>query len=395
MKITILVPDLSNNCLGRAYLLGEVLKRHYEVEMGGIMMGERVWPPFDTGHYDYFKVPYKPGDNFRKTQEKLMGMITGDVIYASKVMPASFGTALLKKKRDGTPVVLDNDDWQLAMLLRKPGLGYLRDLIGRTVHRKHDSARSAWRNFLLERKIKKADAVTTVSRFLQKRSGGVMVPHGKDTDQFDPAKFNRAECRRKLGLDQEKVVMFLGTPRPQKGLEELIEAVNQSQTRNILLVIAGMDQNASGNEKIYQDSLRQLASQSRRLKLLPMCPFEELPRYLIAADLVVLPQRGGKGMSWKERMITKAQIPAKIFDAMALERPIIATDTADLAEILESCGYIVPPGDIKALQRKIDYVFSHYSEALQLGKVARQKCIRQYSWDAMGKTLVKIFDQFK
>jgi len=33
MKISILTPDLSLNCLGRTYLLAKILQRHYEVEI--------------------------------------------------------------------------------------------------------------------------------------------------------------------------------------------------------------------------------------------------------------------------------------------------------------------------------------------------------------------------
>jgi hypothetical protein len=35
MKVTILSPNLSSNCLGRAYLLAKVLERRYEVEVVG------------------------------------------------------------------------------------------------------------------------------------------------------------------------------------------------------------------------------------------------------------------------------------------------------------------------------------------------------------------------
>lgn len=45
MKISILTPDLSHNCLGRAYLLAKVLQRHYKVEITGPMFGEEIWGP--------------------------------------------------------------------------------------------------------------------------------------------------------------------------------------------------------------------------------------------------------------------------------------------------------------------------------------------------------------
>ena len=42
MKISILSPDLSHNCLGRAYLLVKILQRRYEVEIIGPMLGEGI-----------------------------------------------------------------------------------------------------------------------------------------------------------------------------------------------------------------------------------------------------------------------------------------------------------------------------------------------------------------
>ena len=45
MKISVLVPDLSNNCLGRAYLLAKILQIDYEVEIVGPLFGDKIWPP--------------------------------------------------------------------------------------------------------------------------------------------------------------------------------------------------------------------------------------------------------------------------------------------------------------------------------------------------------------
>ena len=42
MKISILSPDLSQNCLGRAYLLAKILQSHYEVEIIGPVFGNGI-----------------------------------------------------------------------------------------------------------------------------------------------------------------------------------------------------------------------------------------------------------------------------------------------------------------------------------------------------------------
>src|SRR5437867_7501203 len=55
MKITVLTPDMSHNCLSRAYALAEMLRRRHEVEIAGPIFGEGIWPPLANGG----SIPYK------------------------------------------------------------------------------------------------------------------------------------------------------------------------------------------------------------------------------------------------------------------------------------------------------------------------------------------------
>src|SRR5207244_11528969 len=70
-------------------------------------------------------------------------------------------------------------------------------------------------------------------------------------------------------------------------------------------------------------------------------PFDDVPRYLVAADVVAVPQRATTD--------TLGQVPAKLFDAMALARPIVSTTVSMIPEILDGCGCLVPPGNVPAL----------------------------------------------
>lgn len=42
MKISILTPDFSHNCFGRAWLLAKVLQRHYDIEVIGPAFGDGI-----------------------------------------------------------------------------------------------------------------------------------------------------------------------------------------------------------------------------------------------------------------------------------------------------------------------------------------------------------------
>ena len=117
MRISVLTPDLSHNCLGRAYLLAKILQRRYEVEIVGPIFGNGIWKPVASDKsitYKFVKIEgkFKPYWQIRKLAEK----IDGDVIYASKPLFTSFGIGLLQKFLKNKPLVLDIDDWQMGFI---------------------------------------------------------------------------------------------------------------------------------------------------------------------------------------------------------------------------------------------------------------------------------------
>ena len=87
---------------------------------------------------------------------------------------------------------------------------------------------------------------------------------------------------------------------------------------------------------------------------------------------------------------------AKLFDAMAMAKPIISTNVSDIPEILQDCGWIVEPENPEQLAKTtIKYVLDHPVEAKEKGQKAREKCKREYSWDKMENKLVAIFEKYK
>ena len=49
----------------------------------------------------------------------------------------------------------------------------------------------------------------------------------------------------------------------------------------------------------------------------------------------------------------------------------------------------------KELAKIIQYVLDNHEEAEEVGWKARQKCIEKYSWNAMEKILLKIFNKYE
>jgi len=382
MKVTIIPCDLSHNCLGRAYILAKVLSGICEVEIVGFSLGGGVWEPLrkelsEIG-YKYFSGG-KTFFRFLPQIKDMLKIIDGDVIYAMKPRTTSFGVGLLSKIMFNRPLILDIDDWEVGFYLDKgfksilftPAFLWNLDALPYTI--------------AMELLVKWADDITVASRYLQRKFGGHYVPHCVDTNLFDPLKYNREKEREKLGIGDEKIVSFIGTPQPHKGLEDLVEAL--SLVKNDVRVKFMM----TGNPKepyvqhILTLSKRKLGKDN--ILFLGIRPKSEEPLLLSITDLVVLPQKTTK--------FAMAQTPAKVFSAMAMAKPIVATKISDLPEILKDCGILVKAGDIIGLAKAISLILKNDDLAKEMGKKARKKCIKKYSWDSAQQILKVILKKFQ
>jgi glycosyltransferase involved in cell wall biosynthesis len=385
MKISILSPVLSSNCVGRAYLLAKILQRHYKVELIGPIYGHRIWKPV-AGDKDIVYKLVKIKDGFINPYwqvRKLIRKIDGDVIYVSKPLFTSFGIGLLKKFINPKPLILDIDDWEMGFIKEKyknNSLWYNLKSLGKSFLYPYRMD-SYFNNLIGEKLIYLADEITVSNRFLQDKFGGTIIYHARDTADFDPEKFDKDLIRERHNIEQnKKIIMFFGTPRTYKGIEDLIKAVSLIQDQDTLLIIVGIKES---EQDLVRLATKELGEKFRGFGLQP---FQKVPEFLAMADIIVIPQRRNLG--------TVGQIPAKIFDAMAMAKPIIATNVGDIPEILNGCGYIVEPENPKHLAKAIQYVLDHPKEAKERGCKARQICKDKYSWDAMEKVLKKVFNKY-
>src|SRR5919197_3129081 len=144
--------------------------------------------------------------------------------------------------------------------------------------------------------------------------------------------------------------MFLGTPRAYKGVDDLVEAVGLLGP-GVVLALVGADR--------ARPAARRWAALPH-VRVVGEIPFDDVPQYLVAADVVAVPQRATSD--------TAGQVPAKLFDAMALGRPIVSTAVSMIPEILEGCGVVVPPGNKQALAESIGRLVGDRAAAEALGR---------------------------
>lgn len=375
MKVFIVSHDLGHNSLGRAVVLAQVFGRRHEVEIVGSCFSPDIWYPARDIGFTYRKVDgelFLP--QYTRLMERLLEKLKGDLVIAVKPRPTSFGLALMHRELTNKSVVVDIDDDEMA---------FYRDDDWRVWDRKTLLRRpnSPLYISMLEQMIPTADAVMAASRSLQERHGGHYLPHVKDPDFLDPAKYHREEERQKRDIPlDEKLIVFAGSPRPHKGLETLLEVIGQLGRDDVRLVVAG---STNDPQDAYERQLRDIGGEN--LCMFRQISMLELPSFLAMADLVVLPQR--------DTPEAQAQMPSKLFDAMSMALPIIATGVSDIPEVLsDGCGVVIPPNGGGEMCRAIDEILASPDWAREMGGRARERLIKQYSLNSAQTTVDEILE---
>jgi glycosyltransferase involved in cell wall biosynthesis len=373
VKVSVLCFDVSDNAMGRAWLLARLLEPLGAVEIVGPRFGRTVWEPVSE---EPVPVRWLPGGRFPAFAARLPALARlagGDLIYASKPRLTSAGIGYLTRLARGRPLLLDIDDWETDFFLR----GGFWGTVGRALNL--SNPRGLTWTWLMERLRGIADGLTVASRFLERRFGGVLIPHVRDTDRWVPGLADPRPARERLGVDKERVVMFLGTPRGYKGVEDLAAAVSRIGRPDVVLALVGTDPGSEAG--------RALAARHPGVRLVGRVAIAQVPIYIEAADLVVVPQRDSAD--------TRGQVPAKLFDALALGRPVVSTRVSMIPEVLEGCGLLVEPGDVAGLGAAIARLLDDPAEARALGEAGRRRAVERYSFASARRALFPLVERVR
>jgi len=366
-KITLIVHDLSSNPIVRAYPLALALQRlGYKIEVVGFLIGKnQVYPPY-ADKFEYKTVFIKGGIfSYLIALPKILKLIKGDIIYAFKPIMTSFFVGLLKswfglKKT----LILDAEDDELYFkytgFLNFIYLFFIRGINNPNAHRNL----LLLNLFLFPAKIR-----TVVSSKLQKRYGGEILLHGPDETIFNPSKFNKTEARENLNLPQDKIlILFAGVPHEHKGINTIIKTLHSIQNDKFIFVGAG-----PSNHEWFERAKSNLGD---RCILLGYVPNNKMPLLLAAIDIVPILQRKTK--------FTESQIPAKLLEAMAMEKIIIATYASDIGKILgnneiDKRGFIIDYDNADQLTEILFDIRNNPKEGLLMGKRARNYFLKEAS----------------
>jgi glycosyltransferase involved in cell wall biosynthesis len=224
--------------------------------------------------------------------------------------------------------------------------------------------------------LQSASALTTNASELIKKAKAfydreiALILNGIDTTLFSPMERNEVLAEA-LGITygnmkDERVIGFVGELREKKGLTTLIRAYAQvNKVKPSTLLIVG-DIRVGEDKKLFDELL--LSVPNAKIIVTGYVSNLDLPSYYSLMDVFIHPSlRDG--------------LPNALLEAMACERPVIATPVGGVLDVVEDRGNgrIVPVNDVNSLATTIQEVLSDKDLQKHLGHSARQTVSERYT----------------
>jgi glycosyltransferase involved in cell wall biosynthesis len=199
-----------------------------------------------------------------------------------------------------------------------------------------------------------------------------VIPHGAFehlTRQADerPLPTELAEVER-------PVVLYFGVVRPYKGVDVLVEALQQVEGAELWVVGRPLG--------VSMERLRRLAPPGRVRFVERYVTDAELPAFFRRADVVALPHRN-------------VDVSGVLFAGLAFGKAMVMSDVGGFRELVDDhgAGLLVPPGDSDALATAISGLLADPEERRRLEERAAAAASGPYSWDRIAEQTNAVYER--
>jgi glycosyltransferase involved in cell wall biosynthesis len=225
----------------------------------------------------------------------------------------------------------------------------------------------------------------------------VVYPNCVEPDVFNPHRFaadELAALRDGQGIPRDALVVgFIGTFGQWHGVEFLAECIAEMVRNDIDWIEQKKLHFMLVGDGLKMPIVRQLVGSppaSRYVTLTGLVAQPEAAKYLACADLLVsphVPNTDGSNFFGS---------PTKLFEYMAMEKPIIASALGQIEDVIsgngatklgfmppgagDMCGFLFKPGDARGFKQTLRQVVDDMPAAAKVAKAARVEILNRYTW---------------
>ncbi len=206
----------------------------------------------------------------------------------------------------------------------------------------------------------------------------IHIPNAVNLDCFGIADGESLACRQELGIPSGlKVVGIVGRLVTVKNFPLFLRAARRVIDTGILVKFLVIGDGPLRSE------LKTMADELKLTQYVIFTGFrQDVLRVVSSLDLFVL-------------CSDSEVFPLALIEAMALGKPVIATNVGGIREIVDHMkdGLVFPAGDEMNLSESIIYLLTHGGEAREMGNSAREKVVTAFSLRRMTEKLLGVYDK--
>lgn len=275
----------------------------------------------------------------------------------------NFGAALIKE-RTNLPVFIHCDGVEY-WIKKNWGKLYLGSLLKWAEEIQWDRAD---RIFVVSNKIKEqlVEAGVEVDKI-------IVSPNGVDSDFFKPQPKDERLAQH-LGIKaNDFVCSFAGSFGPWHGVDTIAESIRFTKDLipEVKFLIIG-----DGDLRPQLESILERDKVEDCVIFTGVIDYNLIPSYLSLSNILLTPCNSNDDDSGFFNS------PIKLFEYMALEKPIIATSVGQQTEVLDNgkLGELIPERNPEELANAIYRIYNNYSEYKEIAKQGRIICTQNYDW---------------
>lgn len=200
---------------------------------------------------------------------------------------------------------------------------------------------------------------------------------------IDPLLFRKqdaSDVRRKLGLDGQFAIGFVGRLAREKGLDTLVKAMALLPQDSVLVLVG------SGRQQRRLSEMVETFGLSRRVRWVPWVNSGAVAEYMNAFDVLALPSR--------TRWNVKEQFGRVLVEAMACEVCVVGSDSGEIPNVIADAGLVFHEGNERELAGCLRTLMDDNFLRESFRRRARNRALGHFSHARIAKETTDFYSRF-
>jgi glycosyltransferase involved in cell wall biosynthesis len=220
----------------------------------------------------------------------------------------------------------------------------------------------------------------TLQRVFPQSNNSIVIHNGTTIYTKTITDEEKQTIRNTLGITDQKIIFNVGRLVTWKGVQVLIEAIEELDDKHIICLIMGSGKDQRDNN---ENDLQRLVKERHLESTVKFLGWrDDAYKFFQIADIFVHP------------VITPEPFGLVVIEAMSFGVPVIASDAGGPSEIIQNGvnGILVQPNSVDALTSALTTLLSDEALRMSLGKNARETILASYTQEQETKQIENLYE---